>query len=96
MRTLDSYTPEEINELDNLMLKPEEERTEEEKAKIDEFNDATQIATMVEQARAQEIAKAANDRVLASIDMMNAAIAEQGAMYSAAIARLEEVNSNNG
>ncbi len=93
MRTLDSYTPEEINELDNLMLKPEEERTEEEKTKISEFNDATQVATMVEQARAQEIAKAANDRVLASIEMMQTAIAEQGAMYSAALARLEAVNN---
>lgn len=93
MRTLDSYSTAEINELDGLMAKPEEERTEEEQAKIDEFKDAAQVASMVEQARAEGIASAANERVRESQEAMTTALAEFGAMYSAAIARLEAVNN---
>ena len=93
MRTLDSYTTAEINELDNLMSKPEEERTEEEQAKITEFENAAQVASMVEQARAEGIASAANERVRQGQEAMTTALAEFCAMYSAALARLEAVNN---
>lgn len=93
MRLLDSYTTEEINELDNLMAKPVDERTDEEQAAIDEFLDAAQVAQMVEAARAEAISNAANERVTASLTAMENALTNYAAMYDAAIARLEAANN---
>lgn len=93
MRLLDSYTTEEINNLDNLMAKPVDERTDEEQAAIDEFMDAAQVAQMVEAARAEAISSAANERVTASLTAMENALANYTEMYNAAIARLEAANN---
>lgn len=93
MRLLDSYTTEEINELDNLMAKPVDERTDEEQTAIDEFLDAAEVAQMVEAARAEAISSAANERVTASLTAMENALTNYAAMYDAAIARLEAANN---
>ena len=93
MRLIDSYTASEINEIDVIEHKPEDERTEEEQSRFDEFMLAVEVNQMIEAARAEEIAKAANDRLTASLTTMENALISFGEMYQDALARLERIRN---
>lgn len=96
MKFLDDYTAAELRELEEILKIDENERTDEEQARLDEWDDAIAIQKRIYAAIEANTLEVLENRSAIYAQAFSDAMNTYESMYNAAMERLEKAVSENG